>query len=1768
MAEEFDSGPLTWVKDEIDQALDTVLANFKAIAAKPSDLTSLRATQTHLYQVSGALDMVGLEGCKRFCAEIENLVAKLDKQQISPDADLLMDAEQAIITLKNYLQDLLSGMPDVPLRLFAPLKKLALAQGDSVDESELFFPDTTQTIPKNFQIKNLTKPSLAYENRGDEGVVDLNSADIDYASFMVEQRVNYQKSLLAWIQKKQDTDLNNMCLAIENVSQVQEKTAQKTLWWAATAFAESLNEEKIRAQAGAMRLCRRLDQQLRIASEGNVKPHAQLLKDILYYVALSEASSANLDAVREVFELQQLMPTHSHSVAINQEATSVTYVNHPLIISLAQQQIIDDLMIQLNDIKHVWDDATEHRDASQAHQALTEFCQLAHRMSSTIGPLAIEAPIFQSMSSYFSNIEHAAIAIKENRLYPSEHQLEIAHIEIAASLQLALQTLANLQSFNGDSDQKLAICSQRLQLLAKGEALSELKMTEKLESETLIALVIQIKEALAIAEQTLDLFFRKPSDTALLLPASKPLQQVVAAFDILNLETATAIAQADLALIQHFSESGYQANQAQFELVAESLSMLELYVGELPKPRPASNAALEIALDKLNAEYAQRCATTIKQDADDKLASQSANEIVNDVANSVSDHEVSAGGTPSDPYTSHNIARLNVQDTTLFNSVTEEIPASNVALVDTNPLAQIPVSLVSSTPKIDDELLEVFLMEVEEVLAQNAQHLQTLRINNTDMGAMAEIRRGFHTLKGSGRTVGLNDLGHVAGFVETMLNKIVERKTFLQNHQISFLEQISAAFAAWAAELQESGIALVNVDEWQARVLAVAQPKASAQIEEVVVGGTRRMSRGLYNVFLQEARQNLAILNADVSALCDNSHAKNAQLKPSEAIKRATHTLASNALTAGFKPMGELGRALENWLDEFKGHWTPDNLLLYKKTVKSLADMAERAAKLLHPRAAPALIKALKNSNLNPVLHETLLDNEELLVVETEPTAELDSQLSSLVKSPVATTNSAVSEILTQAALSSALNQSISEGVTSAVDHDLLDVFIEEARELIPQMGGELRAWRNHPKDQALPDALQRSLHTLKGSARMAGQVNLGDTVHELEDKVIRALKRKIAPEDFEQMFTALDAIGNLFDAAIILNTSPISSAQNAEANQANQQSVAVPTRSAERGSQYLRLRADVLDRLINEAGEISITRSRMDREMLGFKGFSSDLTESVTRLRSYLRELEIEADTQLQSRLNILQEANETFDPLEFDRFTRLQELTRMMAESVNDVATIQQGLITNLDQTESALQQQSRMNREMQQALLNVRMLPFSLLTERLHRIVRQTARELNKQVELIIEGESTELDRSVLDKIGAPLEHLLRNAVAHGIESADERVQVGKSNVGTITLKVRQENDEIILLVSDNGAGVPLARVKAKAITNGLIAADTEVSNQALMAIIFEPGFSTAAEVTQIVGRGVGLDSVRSDISGLGGRIDVDSVEGKATVFTIYIPVTLSVAQVLLVRAGADTIALPVTMIEQAQKLKPEQLAQAYQSGLVRWADKQYALHHLSKLIGFGDVSAEAQNYASVLLLRSGSYHIALHVDEIIGNQEVVMKPIGSQLSRAPGLVGATVTGDGQIVLIMNPVQLANREVLSVGAVKVQMRIAKNIQQKNSVMVVDDSLTMRKVLSRLLERVGFEVIVAKDGMDAMQLLQESIPDLILTDIEMPRLDGFGLVRNIRDDARTKATPVIMISSRTAEKHRSVAAELGVNAFFGKPVQDDELINKINELLKISLK
>ena len=762
--------------------------------------------------------------------------------------------------------------------------------------------------------------------------------------------------------------------------------------------------------------------------------------------------------------------------------------------------------------------------------------------------------------------------------------------------------------------------------------------------------------------------------------------------------------------------------------------------------------------------------------------------------------------------------------------------------------------------------------------------------------------------------------------------------------------------------------------------------------------------------------------------------------------------------------------------------------------------------------------------------------------------------------------------------------------VQDDIDPDLLDVFVEEGSEILPQIGALLRTWQSHPAEPAPARMLLRHLHTLKGSARMAGAMRLGEVAHDIEARVESAARLHEVPSTLlDELLAAHDRSLELFDR---LQHPAIEEAQPAMADGVATPEVVVEETAApvvaevepvaataprqrdpKQAAPAVRVGSDVLDRLVNLAGEVSISRARIENEVLQIKGALTDLNENVERLRTQLREIELQAEFQMQSQMQSQQAAGqerEKFDPLEFDRFTRFQELTRMMAESVNDVKTLQQHLQKSLDSAETDLASQRRMTRDLQQDLMSVRMVPFSSIAERLYRVARRTAKEVDKRVNLDIRGGSVELDRSVLERMAGPFEHLLRNHIVHGIESRESRRAAGKDETGELLVEVRQEGNEVVLTFSDDGAGLDHDRIRSKARELGLID-EREINDAQAAELIFHPGFSTATEVTELAGRGVGMDVVREEALVLAGRVSVDSESGKGTRFTINLPLTLAITQVVLVAVTGRVYALPAVLVEQVQQLRPQPLAEAYRAGHLAWAGAEVRLSFLGALLGVDDSVPVAQRASPVLILRSAGERIAIHVDEVVGNQEVVVKNLGPQLARMTGIAGATVLGSGQIVLILNPVQLAQMsraleapavvhdgdEPSSAAPVAPVQAVGSDLRTLPTVMVVDDSLTVRRVTQRLLSREGYQVVLAKDGVDALEQLQDFPPDVMLVDIEMPRMDGFDLTRNVRNDERYRHIPIIMITSRTADKHRQHAAELGVDAYLGKPYQEDELLD-----------
>jgi len=901
-----------------------------------------------------------------------------------------------------------------------------------------------------------------------------------------------------------------------------------------------------------------------------------------------------------------------------------------------------------------------------------------------------------------------------------------------------------------------------------------------------------------------------------------------------------------------------------------------------------------------------------------------------------------------------------------------------------------------------------------------------------------------------------------------------------------------------------------------------------------------------------------------------------------ESLQRDLHTLKGGARMAEIREIGDLAHELEflyEGLGDGRLRASPGLFVLLQSCHDRLAEMLEAVRDKRHVPKGDDLIETIKRFRANPDEQLSMPSSVHLVAAVEEPTAD------------------------------------------DAEDDDILDIFLEEADDLLESMESAIGRWEEKRDDSDAVDDMLRILHTLKGGARLAGQKALGDLTHNLEQHLTEAQQQGAPwPEslflDVQSGFEALQGeldqlrqrvndsmaadlaqashepaephlpapqpstlpavhtLANPIVAASEFSSAPVASKVLPFVRRAQEAALDAAARRAPQ--ELVKVPAELLEGLVNLAGETSIFRGRVEQQVSDFGFTLGEMEATIDRVRDQLRRLDIETQSQIISRFQAEAErvGYEDFDPLEMDRHSQLQQLSRALFESASDLLELKETLAARNRDAETLLLQQARVNTELQEGLMRTRMVPFDRLVPRLRRIVRQVASELGKQVDFIVGNADGEMDRTVLERIVAPLEHMLRNAVDHGIEPSDVRRAAGKSEQGTIRLSLGREGGDIVLTLADDGGGIKLEAVRRKALERGMMDSASDLTDYEILQFILEAGFSTAEKVTQISGRGVGMDVVHSEVKQLGGSMSIDSVPGEGTTFRIRLPFTVSVNRALMVLSGEDLYAIPLNTIEGIVRVSPYELEAYYAPDAPRfeYAGQAYELRYLGDLLNNGQQPKLVGQSLPlpVILVRSSDHAVAVQVDSLAGSREIVVKSLGPQFAGVHGISGATILGDGRVVVILDllaTIRVRHAHLLNQLQTRTVSRTALpaevEVERPTLVMVVDDSVTVRKVTSRLLERNGMNVLTAKDGVDAISLLQEHKPDIMLLDIEMPRMDGFEVANLVRHDQNLQDLPIIMITSRTGDKHRERAMNIGVNDYLGKPYQESLLLETITKLV-----
>ena len=1068
--------------------------------------------------------------------------------------------------------------------------------------------------------------------------------------------------------------------------------------------------------------------------------------------------------------------------------------------------------------------------------------------------------------------------------------------------------------------------------------------------------------------------------------------------------------------------------------------------------------------------------------------------------------------------------------------------------------------------EMDPVLLDIFSMETDGHLKVVLEYLANCEGHRPPFAVTDKLHRACHTLHGSANMANVERGVAVAGALNRHIRRAQDYNVGLDTDGLTAVQAAVDAIRAIVADInqpqRERADYAILIDQLTGLTNAIEAPvveeRASEEpVDEVDTAPFDVDEEGDYDaeiaaIFSEEAAE---ILEEADRALALWSKDRSLR-EPAEELKRHLHTLKGGARMAGIAAMGNLSHELETLLigiDEGRVDASPRIDDLLQQSFDELHRMRDTVITGKKVTSANDLERIIRKVNAGEdeagepaeapaVEHEAALPLEEDVAVAF--TAEPDESVSMVIVDEAA--DEATDEHLDEP-VDEPVVESPELATESATEDAIIEEVIEEHRLAIVD--------DSPAAETPLSDELEAAT---AGSEPALADDTADDPAVSLEEPVPERVPEPVADEPIpEPPVEAADEVEDVQLDVAAAQGVPLESI--AEARRVAQRGAA----SAEARQEFARIDAELLEDLLNAAGEISIYHSRLSQQITSIEFHLDELEQTVSRLRQQLRKLEIETEAQV-THGHQETYVSRDFDPLEMDRYSNIQQLSRALAESANDMGSLKDLMRTLTSDAETLLVQQSRVTAELQDGLMRTRMVPFQRHVPRLTRLVRQVAGETGKRAELAVEGAAGELDRQVLDKMLPPFEHMVRNAVIHGIEKPDQRQANGKPATGRITIRLHREGAEMVIDVADDGAGLDVKAIRRKAYENGLLAADSKTSDEEIMQLILTPGFSTATQVTQSAGRGVGMDVVANEVKKLGGSLHISSVIGQGTNFTVRLPFTLAITQALIVRTGEEVYALPLPTVEGVARIGRADLESMLNQSDpgYEYGEQTYRFRHLGLYLGGQPAKLpDDDSYVSIILVRAGEYSAAILTDEMLASREIVVKSVGPQLTGIRGISGATILGDGSIVLILDI-----NALVRTGAPMVELKGATPapVDVRPLALVVDDSITVRRVMERFLLRNGMRVVTAKDGLDAISAMSDAKPDIILLDIEMPRMDGYEFATHVRNDERIADVPIIMITSRVGDKHRARAIEIGVNDYLGKPYQDSQLLESIQRLLE----
>jgi chemosensory pili system protein ChpA (sensor histidine kinase/response regulator) len=1762
-----------------------------------------------LHQVRGALRMTETYGAALLAEEMELVCGYLANLRAGKGREDGLDAlTRAMVQLPVYIERLLGGGRDIALVLLPMLNDLRAARGQPLlSEGTLLLLNLSPT-------------------RAASAATERKTSGEDPVYVATKLRPKFQLALLGWIKGGENErnlrTLSSVTIALEQAS---TRDDMYQLWWVTGGVLESLQNGGLETSVALKRLLGQTDRQMKFLIDQGVEafethPVTDLLNNLLYYVARSSNAGERISEIRAAFNLAELLPgdeqvEHARESLAAPSIKLMETVAAAIKEDLARVKDVLDIFVrtgmtksselvpQLDLLKKISDTLGVLGLGELRGDVESEIDRLKEVV--TQGGVANETTLIEIASTLLrveDRLDQQLVRLivpseplpggEEAQLPPAEDAdykgvAEAVMRESIINLARIKETFSQSMTSKGDS-QGLDSVPALIRGIKAG--LMMLNKTRAMEVVDRIGNLISLalrgggptrltqKETDRLADAIVSIEYYMETVKAGRNEPWYMLDNAEACLSVLSeLETRLKVdesAESDVVAEQEseaapvgstmrIATADIQEFAATHEADVESGNATAI----MPMPVVAAEVEhLDPELLELFIEEAKEELASIRRNLPQWIDSPDDMETLITVRRSFhtlkgSGRMVGAERVAEYSWGIENLLNRIINGTlqrtppmtsfisdafSVLPELVEQLevgtePTADVGLImarahafaDGDPNAAVLTTVSPETEQqkekapaleMDPVLLDIFSKETTSHLAVISDYIEACQGHNPPFHVTDKLHRACHTLHGSANMANVDRGVAVAGALNRFVRRVFDYKVGFQKSGIDALRASGKAIATIIADINRSGQnrtdfavliehlnKLTNVIETP-RAEVVEETPQEVEIEAEVE--TEDLAEANYDaeiaaIFSEEAAE---LLESADQALVNWSRNRDAR-EPVEELKRHLHTLKGGARMSGIPAMGDLSHEVEALLlaiddGRVKASQQVDRLL--QESIDELHRMRDSVIAGKRVLSAPELEQRIH--------------------------AVADGEVPPQEAAPEETA-AAASGQETEDAVPIPFTIEPDETVSMVI----IDTPLNDEMDRIAQAKKALQAAEEEKADAQPPRP------TLVGVPREPVEEQK-PTVTQLEPPVMPPAQEAPVPQEPPPQEPPVQI-------------PPPQAAPPA----AEPELRAVPAAAAAAGEarqEFARIDAELLEDLLNAAGEISIYHSRLSQQVNTFEFHVEELDQTVNRLREQLRKLEIETEAQIMHGHQDTLVARD-FDPLEMDRYSNIQQLSRALAESASDMGSLKDLLQSVVSEAETLLVQQSRVTAELQDGLMRTRMVPFQRHVPRLTRLVRQTASEAGKRAELAVEGASGELDRQVLDKMLPPFEHMMRNAVVHGIEMPEARQAAGKPATGRITIRLHRDGAEMLIDVADDGRGLDVDAIRRKAYEQDLLKPDSKVSDDEIMQLVLTPGFSTADAVTQSAGRGVGMDVVANEVKQLGGSLQISSVIGQGTNFTIRLPFTLAITQALIVRTGDEVYALPLPTVEGVARISRADLEAmlSQPEPSYEYGEQIYRFRHLGMYLGGQSAKLpEDDSFIPVILVRAGEHSAALLTDEMLASQEIVVKSVGPQLAGIRGISGATILGDGRIVLILDI-----NALVRTGAPVVELKSAAPTptDARPLAMVVDDSITVRRVMERFLERSGLRSVTAKDGLDAISVLQESKPDIILLDIEMPRMDGYEFATHVRNDERVSDVPIIMITSRVGDKHRARAIEIGVNDYLGKPYQDSQLLAAIQRLL-----